>query len=190
MRCFVHRMTLLLENSPALKSLRGLQCTVEVLHNLWSCLDDARKIYDKYKDGWNWRRGWMTPAWITAKANAQHQRLRDAFQELQLVLDFKNLDVVQGINAHLGPVPAAPARPSSAAAASAAAPAVPTAPPPLAHHSSSPAQLIRESSADDAVLQVALALSLRESASPPPAPSPPCPPSPPGQSACAHGGFL
>ena len=134
----------------------------------------------------------MTPARITAKANAQHQRLRDAFQELQLVLDFKNLDVVQGINAHLRPVPAAPARPSSAAAAStaAAAPAVPTAPPALAHHSSSPARPKRESSADDAVLKVALALSLWDTASPPPAPSPPRAHSPPGQAAGAHGGFL
>jgi hypothetical protein len=68
---------------------RGLEkaSSKAVIANLWHSLDNAKRIYEKYEDGYKFRKFWVTPGCIKEKAERQTKRLHDAFLRLQLVLD-------------------------------------------------------------------------------------------------------
>jgi len=75
---------------PALLRLntQGLQDAPGVLENLWQCLDNAKRIYVKYKKGYSIRKIWVTPAAIKEKAEVQTKKVRRAFKDLDHVLNF------------------------------------------------------------------------------------------------------
>ena len=87
LRAYVERM------SDVLQPLRGKELQVrssqKVLANLWGCMREATRIYSKYKDGWSWRRGWVTPSQIREKATRQTGNLRNALQDLQVALNIQ-----------------------------------------------------------------------------------------------------
>ena len=74
---------------PVLLSLntQGLQDAPGVLENLWQCLENAKRIYLKYKKGYSIRIFWVTPACIKEKAEAQTKKLRAALDELLVLLN-------------------------------------------------------------------------------------------------------
>ena len=74
--------------TPVLDGLqtRGLDRAKGVLDNLWVCVRDAKRMYNKYRDGWKVGKFWVTPQGIVEKANTQTQKLNEAFQELSAAL--------------------------------------------------------------------------------------------------------
>jgi hypothetical protein len=74
--------------SQPLQSLntRGLESAALQLNHLWACLQECKRIYVKYKDGWKLQRCWVTPGQILAKAKNQEEMTRHAWLELSTVL--------------------------------------------------------------------------------------------------------
>jgi hypothetical protein len=74
--------------SQPLQSLnpRGLESAALQLNHLWACLQECKRTYVKYKDGWKLQRCWVRPGQILAKAKTQEERTRHAWLELSTVL--------------------------------------------------------------------------------------------------------
>jgi hypothetical protein len=55
---------------PPLQSLdaRSLESAALQLNHLWACLEECKRIYVKYKDGWKASKFWVTPEQIRDKA--------------------------------------------------------------------------------------------------------------------------
>lgn len=126
---FVKRMTGVLQDSAALvSSPRGLQSANEVLHNLWQCLHEAKRVYAEHKGGFKWKKPWQTPKKISAMAELHTSKLRGAFMELQVVLNLVNHDMMQNVVAPavLAGAERPPARRPPAPPANNAHPAAPT----------------------------------------------------------------
>jgi hypothetical protein len=74
---------------------RGLESGTLQLYHLWGCLKECKRIYEKYKEGWNPRKGWVLPYKILAKAKTQEERARHAWQDLSTVLAIVNHNTMQ-----------------------------------------------------------------------------------------------
>jgi hypothetical protein len=98
---------------PVLVSLntQGLAVASGVLENLWQCLENAKRIYVKYIDGYSIRKCWVTPKCIKAKAEAHTQKVHGAFNELLVAL------IVHGHNHIVQDQAARPAAGNNTAAA-------------------------------------------------------------------------
>jgi hypothetical protein len=74
---------------PSLQSLdtRGLESAAGQLRHLWVCLQGCQRLYDKYKDGWQLRRFYVTPGQIRDKAKTQEERTRNSWLELSTHLN-------------------------------------------------------------------------------------------------------
>jgi tRNA A-37 threonylcarbamoyl transferase component Bud32 len=73
---------------PVLVSLntQGLAVASGVLENVWQCLENAKRLYVKYIDGYSISKFWVTPRCIKAKAEVHTKKVQGAFNELQVAL--------------------------------------------------------------------------------------------------------
>ena len=83
MRDFIVRM------HPVLVSLKTqrLEAAAGIIENLWQCLENAKRIYVKYKDGYSLKKFWVTPAKIKGKADTHTKKVQGALQELLVALN-------------------------------------------------------------------------------------------------------
>jgi tRNA A-37 threonylcarbamoyl transferase component Bud32 len=74
---------------PVLVSLntQGLAVASGVLENLWQCLENAKRIYVKYIDGYSIWKFWVTPGCIKAKAEVHTKKVQGALNELLVALN-------------------------------------------------------------------------------------------------------
>jgi tRNA A-37 threonylcarbamoyl transferase component Bud32 len=74
---------------PVLVSLntQGLAVASGVLENLWQCLENAKRLYVKYVDGYSIWKFWVTPRCIKAKAEVHTKKVQGAFNELLVALN-------------------------------------------------------------------------------------------------------
>jgi hypothetical protein len=73
---------------PVLVSLntRGLEAASGVIENLWQCLENAKRIYVKYIDGYSFWKPWVTPGCIKGKADTHTRKVKGALTELHQAL--------------------------------------------------------------------------------------------------------
>ena len=73
---------------PSLQSLdvSRLESAALQLEHLWACLEECKRIYVKYQDGWKASKFWVTPEQIRDKAKTQEERTRHAWQDLSTAL--------------------------------------------------------------------------------------------------------
>ena len=91
---------------PGLVSLntQGLEAASGVLENLWQCLENAKRLYVKYVDGYSIWKFWVTPGCIKAKAEVQTKKVQGACFELLVQLNivghnFRVQDLAAGLGA-------------------------------------------------------------------------------------------
>jgi hypothetical protein len=68
------------EDDPTLKSAAG------VFETLWVCLEGAKNIYIKYRDGWSINKPWVMPGCIKTKADYHKGKVLEAVNTMQLAL--------------------------------------------------------------------------------------------------------
>jgi hypothetical protein len=83
MRRTIVRMHPVLENL----NTQGLEAASGIIENLWQVLENAKRIYIKYKDGYNLRKFWVTPAKIKEKADTHTKKVQGALNELLVALN-------------------------------------------------------------------------------------------------------
>jgi hypothetical protein len=66
---------------------RGLEAASGVFENLWQCLDNAKRIYVKYIDGYSLWKFWVTPACIKGKADTHSRKVQGALNELLVAVN-------------------------------------------------------------------------------------------------------
>ena len=100
---------------PVLVSLntQGLAAASGVLENLWQCLENAKRLYVKYVDGYSIWKFWVTPGCIKAKAEVQTKKVQGAYFELLVQLN------IVGHNHRVQDLAAGPAAGNNTAAAEA-----------------------------------------------------------------------
>jgi tRNA A-37 threonylcarbamoyl transferase component Bud32 len=65
---------------------QDLQDESGILDNLWQCLENAKRIYRKYKHGYSIKRPLMTAARINDKVRVHTKKVQGAYHELHMVL--------------------------------------------------------------------------------------------------------
>jgi len=68
----------------------GLDSAHGILDNLGACLGQAKHIYNKYQEGWNKWKFWVTPSKIQEKTRRTKDQLLQAYQELLVALGVAN----------------------------------------------------------------------------------------------------
>ncbi len=66
---------------------QGLQDASGIVENLWQCVENAQRIYLKYRKGYSLRKPWVTPAGIKEKAEDQTKKVLGALNELCIALN-------------------------------------------------------------------------------------------------------
>ena len=74
---------------PVLVSLntQGLSVASGVLENVWQCLENAKRLYVKYIDGYSIWKFWVTPRCIKAKTEVHTKKVQGAFNYLLVALN-------------------------------------------------------------------------------------------------------
>ncbi len=70
-----------------LQNTQGLQDASGIVENVCQCLDNAKKIYVKYRTGYSLKKPWVTPACIKGKAEEETKKVLGALNDLCLALN-------------------------------------------------------------------------------------------------------